>query len=87
MFYCTYPLADSSYQPVFEVVYSLLQRNANKLIYSATMKFDDIFKEIGEFGPYQRRIYVMLTIGYMFTQPGMLLSVFVLGSPDHRYDF
>jgi OCT family organic cation transporter-like MFS transporter 4/5 len=49
------------------------------------MKFDDIFKEIGEFGPYQRRIYVMLAIGYMFTQPGMVLSVFVLGLPDHRY--
>jgi hypothetical protein len=39
------------------------------------MNFDDIFKEIGEFGPYQIRLYVILTIGFMFTGPAMVLSV------------
>ena len=49
-----------------------------------TMKFDDIFKEIGEFGPYQRRNYVVLVFGWIFTGPIMVLSVFVMGNPDHR---
>ncbi|XP_061177531.1 organic cation transporter protein-like [Saccostrea echinata] len=48
------------------------------------MKFDDIFKEIGEFGPYQRRNYALLIIGWMITGPIMTFSVFVLGLPDHR---
>lgn len=48
------------------------------------MKFDDIFKEIGEFGPYQRRNYLLLVVGWMLTGPIMVLSVFVMGSPDHR---
>ncbi|XP_056017071.1 organic cation transporter protein-like [Ostrea edulis] len=48
------------------------------------MKFDDIFKEIGEFGPFQRRNYGLLIVGWMLTGPTMVLSVFVLGLPDHR---
>lgn len=48
------------------------------------MKFDDIFKEIGEFGPYQRRNYLLLVVGWVLTGPIMVLSVFVMGSPDHR---
>ncbi|XP_078339711.1 organic cation transporter protein-like isoform X3 [Crassostrea virginica] len=48
------------------------------------MKFDDIFKEIGEFGPYQRRNYVVLMFGWMITGPIMVLSVFVMGNPGHR---
>lgn len=51
-----------------------------------TMKFDDIFKEIGEFGPYQRRNYLLLVVGWMLTGPIMVLSVFVMGSPDHRLE-
>lgn len=50
------------------------------------MKFDDIFKEIGEFGPYQRRNYLLLVVGWVLTGPIMVLSVFVMGSPDHRLE-
>ncbi|XP_061177443.1 organic cation transporter protein-like [Saccostrea echinata] len=48
------------------------------------MKFDDIFKEIGEFGPYQRRNYAFLIVVYLLTGPIMTLSVFVMGFPEHR---
>ena len=48
------------------------------------MKFDDFFKELGEFGPYQRRNYVVLVFGWIFTGPIMVLSVFVMGNPGHR---
>jgi hypothetical protein len=49
------------------------------------MKFDDIFKEIGEFGPFQRRNYSLLIVGWMLSGMTMVLSVFVLGLPDHRF--
>jgi hypothetical protein len=49
------------------------------------MKFDDIFTEVGEFGPYQRRNYSFLVVGWILTAPVMALSVFILGLPDHRF--
>lgn len=49
------------------------------------MKFDDVFREIGEFGPYQRRNYALLVIGWIITSPIMVLSVFVLATPEHRF--
>ncbi|XP_052083729.1 organic cation transporter protein-like [Mytilus californianus] len=48
------------------------------------MKFDAILTQIGSFGPYQKRNYVLLMIGWIFTGPFMGLSVFINGIPDHR---
>jgi hypothetical protein len=49
------------------------------------MKFDDIFEDIGEFGTYQWRNYALLVISWAITAPVMMLSVFVLATPDHRF--
>ncbi|XP_076081369.1 organic cation transporter protein-like [Mytilus galloprovincialis] len=48
------------------------------------MKFDDILTQIGAFGPYQKRNYIPLLIGWTLTGPFITLSVFVSGVPDHR---
>ncbi|CAG2257563.1 OCTN [Mytilus edulis] len=48
------------------------------------MKFDDILTQIGSFGPYQKRNYVLLMIGWILTGPFMGLSVFINGIPEHR---
>lgn len=48
------------------------------------MKFDDILTQIGAFGPYQKRNYILLLIGWTLTGPFITLSVFVSGVPDHR---
>lgn len=48
------------------------------------MKFDEILIDIGEFGAFQKRNYVLLIIGWVLTAPFMVLSVFVLAMPEHR---
>ncbi|KAK3776071.1 hypothetical protein RRG08_046738 [Elysia crispata] len=50
-----------------------------------TMKFDDILeKEAGEFGPYQKRIYVLVCLPAVVAAFLTLLPVFILATPDHR---
>ncbi|XP_062619367.1 organic cation transporter protein-like [Saccostrea cucullata] len=48
------------------------------------MAYDDIFAVIGDFGPYQKRIYVLQTLPVVFAAIQTCLSVFILFSPDHR---
>ncbi|CAG2257565.1 OCTN [Mytilus edulis] len=48
------------------------------------MKFDDILSDVGDFGWYQKRNFILLIIGWTLTAPFMVLSVFVLAMPDHR---
>ena len=48
-------------------------------------KIDRIFKEIGEFGPYQ--LLIILICGSTSIVPGMIAysDEFVKSDPDHRY--
>ncbi|XP_067676535.1 organic cation transporter protein-like [Haliotis asinina] len=48
------------------------------------MKFDDLLKELGEFGTYQKRLYVLLCIPTVSLGIQILVTVFTLGVPDHR---
>ncbi|CAG2257564.1 OCTN [Mytilus edulis] len=48
------------------------------------MKFDDILSEIGDFGTYQKKKFVLLTVAWMLTPAVTAFSVFILGIPDHR---
>ncbi|XP_076081366.1 organic cation transporter protein-like [Mytilus galloprovincialis] len=48
------------------------------------MKFDDILSDVGDFGWYQKRNFILLIIGWTLTAPFMVLSVFVLAMPEHR---
>ena len=49
------------------------------------MKFDDILREIGQFGPYQKRIYTLLCIPALCVSSLLVVNVFILGVPEHRY--
>ena len=48
------------------------------------MKFDDILVRIGEFGFYQRRLYLILCIPAISTGCYMMMLVYTMYTPDHR---
>ncbi|XP_046363834.2 organic cation transporter protein-like [Haliotis rufescens] len=48
------------------------------------MKFDDILIHVGEFGSYQRRMYVLVCIPAIFTAIQTMVPVFILDIPKHR---
>ncbi|ESO85734.1 hypothetical protein LOTGIDRAFT_235707 [Lottia gigantea] len=48
------------------------------------MYFDDILKQIGEFGLYQKKLYFVLCLQPVASGLLQLLSIFTLASPDHR---
>ncbi|XP_071114533.1 organic cation transporter protein-like [Haliotis cracherodii] len=48
------------------------------------MKFDDILIHVGEFGSYQRRMYVLVCIPAIFTAIQTMVPVFLLDIPKHR---
>ncbi|XP_054752660.2 organic cation transporter protein-like [Lytechinus pictus] len=47
------------------------------------MKFDDILKTVGEFGPYQQRVYVISLIFKFTVSWATMISVFMNASVDH----
>ncbi|GFS09521.1 organic cation transporter protein [Elysia marginata] len=48
------------------------------------MKFDDIISYLGQFGPYQRRVYALICIPSIAIGMQTLASVFTMAVPDHR---
>ncbi|XP_076077828.1 organic cation transporter protein-like [Mytilus galloprovincialis] len=48
------------------------------------MHFDEILEKIGEFGLYQKFLYTLLCIPGISAGVFMVISVFLLGIPDHR---
>lgn len=49
------------------------------------MKFDDILQNyVGEFGPYQKRIYVLVCLPAIAAAIFTMIPVFLLATPDHR---
>ncbi|XP_069101860.1 organic cation transporter protein-like [Argopecten irradians] len=48
------------------------------------MSFDDIFKVLGEFGTYQKRVYLMQCVPQIFSAIQTCLSIFILFTPEHR---
>jgi OCT family organic cation transporter-like MFS transporter 4/5 len=48
------------------------------------MKFDDVLIKIGEFGTYQKVLYVVVCLPAINCGIFMLISVFALGVPKHR---
>lgn len=50
------------------------------------MKFDDILVNIGQFGLYQKRLYLLLCLPAISAGCYMMMLVFVMHAPDHRYN-
>ncbi|XP_046345229.1 organic cation transporter protein-like [Haliotis rufescens] len=48
------------------------------------MKFDEILKDVGEFGPYQRRVYFLVCLACITSAFQTLLPVFILDMPSYR---
>lgn len=48
------------------------------------MKFDDILRELGEFGFYQKRLYLLLCIPAISVGCYMMGNIVLLYTPDHR---
>ena len=46
--------------------------------------FDDVLKELGEFGPYQRKIYFLLFLPTIFSAMHKLAWVFLGAKVGHR---
>ena len=49
-----------------------------------TMKFDDVLKHIGEFGPYQRRVFFLTAIPSLLAAFEAVSVIFTFNIPDHR---
>ena len=50
------------------------------------MQFDDILKEVGEFGKFQKIKYGLLCLLAITNAFQALISVFSIYTPKHRYD-
>ncbi|GFN93714.1 organic cation transporter protein [Plakobranchus ocellatus] len=48
------------------------------------MKFDDLITELGEFGPYQQRVYFIVCLVGISTALQTMAVVFIQATPDHR---
>ncbi|GFN79340.1 organic cation transporter protein [Plakobranchus ocellatus] len=48
------------------------------------MKFDDLITELGEFGPYQQRVYFIVCLVGIPSAMQTLAAVFIQATPDHR---
>lgn len=48
------------------------------------MHYDDAFRHIGEFGRYQKFLYLLICLPQMFSGIQTFLPVFILHVPDHR---
>jgi OCT family organic cation transporter-like MFS transporter 4/5 len=48
------------------------------------MKFDDVLKQIGEFGPYQKRIYLLAVIPAILVGFETFSVVIIFNIPYHR---
>ncbi|KAL8611301.1 hypothetical protein ACOMHN_013732 [Nucella lapillus] len=48
------------------------------------MKFDEVIDVLGDFGPYQRRVYLLLSLTALSGCMQLLMSVFTMAVPPHR---
>ncbi|GFO13864.1 organic cation transporter protein [Plakobranchus ocellatus] len=48
------------------------------------MKFDDVISELGDFGPYQKRVYFLTCLTSFCVSMQILAGVFIQATPDHR---
>ncbi|GFO15319.1 organic cation transporter protein [Plakobranchus ocellatus] len=51
---------------------------------SSAMKFDDIISYLGQFGPYQRRVYALICVPSVAIGMQTLATVFTMAVPHHR---
>jgi len=65
-------------------VLSLSQINYLSCIMPHRTDLDSIFGLIGEFGPYQKKRYMLLCVIHIVTSFHMILSAFILATPKHR---
>jgi len=59
------------------------KEEANKAL---TVTFDDILKEIGEFGKHQKLLYLLFSLPYVFTSMQLVSWVFVSQQPAYKGD-
>lgn len=48
------------------------------------MTYDSALRQVGEFGTYQKRLYVLLCLPFITCAMQVMVTVFILGVPDHR---
>ena len=51
---------------------------------STEMHYDEVFKAIGSFGDYQKRVCLLQALPVVFGSIQTYLSIFILYSPEHR---
>ena len=51
------------------------------------MKFDDVLNVIGDFGAFQKAVFVSLCIPTIVVAMQYMSPVFILATPNHRYKY
>ena len=49
------------------------------------MKFDDVLREVGDFGTYQRVLFTVLCLPTVIMAMHYMAPVFIMATPDHRF--
>ena len=80
--YLTIHRSISDYTAIHVLIFHTLE--SEFLRKSFDMKFDDLLREVGEFGRYQKWVYFWSCLPAVSVGGFMLLNVIVFGVPDHR---
>ncbi|KAK3766833.1 hypothetical protein RRG08_051977 [Elysia crispata] len=51
---------------------------------SRSMRYDDILEEVGQIGPYQRRVFILLCVPLAIVAATIMSTVFILTEPVFR---
>ena len=73
----------------FTVYYiDCLEKNISFYLFSTLtpqkMKYDEILQHVGEFGPYQRRVFYLLMLPPLLAGAQVFSVVFTMAIPEYR---
>ena len=70
---------------IYCILHFLHFRQRHTIYIDSIMHYDDAFRHIGEFGRYQKFLYLLICLPQMFSGIQTFLPVFILHVPDHRW--
>ena len=70
---------------IFENPVDIVTLSLGFFFFFHKMKFDDVLREVGDFGTYQRVLFTVLCLPTVFMAMHYMAPVFIMATPDHRF--